>query len=572
MKQMTSGKLALVGVFALAGCYSYASEAINNANYNTVQATPQFAVMKVGDSDQLIMRLVNDANNGAVTSYTVSNVGAGVAVHYQTNYRPVFDSKLDTLVATGDKTAQQYFIVGLAVGTYSFTVTPTSVNTGISATVNVVVTPRDLGPAISKTSGAAGDTIVITAPTNTVFSQTSAVSFTTGVVGIASRSADSTSIKIVVGGGVTGPATVTLVGNKLVPTVLPVTLSSTNSLVTTPQAQPTLSATSAAAGATITLTAGANTFFSPTSVVSFGTGSISVTSRAADSSSITFLVGPGITGNASVTLVGLRSAKTLATNSLNSTNALTTTALTVAPTTLGSAAPALGTSTTVALGSGLRFLGNSHIFVGGAEAGIVSTSADSSTATIVPMTGSTGVVSYTNIALSFLTSVPLALPGDQSLTVGSVYSGPTDANAASAATASTITLTGARSTLISDGGALSTACPASLAATFGGSSCRYYKITLAAGTATARIKWNAGAVSDLGLFLVNAAGTTCVATLADNNGQVAGSTGDNSAQPLNCAESANLSITAGTYILTVVEFNYGVVVVPAWYQFIISQP
>ncbi len=572
MKQMTSGKLALVGVFALAGCYSYASEAINNANYNTVQATPQFAVMKVGDSDQLIMRLVNDANNGAVTSYTVSNVGAGVAVHYQTNYRPVFDSKLDTLVATGDKTAQQYFIVGLAVGTYSFTVTPTSVNTGISATVNVVVTPRDLGPAISKTSGAAGDTIVITAPTNTVFSQTSAVSFTTGVVGIASRSADSTSIKIVVGGGVTGPATVTLVGNKLVPTVLPVTLSSTNSLVTTPQAQPTLSASSAAAGATITLTAGANTFFSPTSVVSFGTGSISVTSRAADSSSISFLVGPGITGNASVTLVGLRSAKTLATNSLNSTNALTTTALTVAPTTLGSAAPALGTSTTVALGSGLRFLGNSHIFVGGAEAGIVSTSADSSTATIVPMTGSTGVVSYTNIALSFLTSVPLALPGDQSMTVGSVYSGPTDANATSATTASTITLTGARSTLISDGGALSTACPASLAAAFGGSSCRYYKITLAAGTATARIKWNAGAVSDLGLFLVNAAGTTCVATLADNNGQVAGSTGDNSAQPLNCAESANLSITAGTYILTVVEFNYGVVVVPAWYQFIISQP
>ena len=572
MKQMTSGMLALVGVFALAGCYSYASEAINNANYNTVQATPQFAVMKVGDSDQLIMRLVNDANNGAVTSYTVSNVGAGVAVHYQANYRPVFDSKLDTLVPTGDKTAQQYFIVGLAVGTYSFTVTPTSVNTGVSATVNVVVTPRDLGPAISKTSGAAGDTIVITAPTNTVFSQTSAVSFTTGVVGIASRSADSTSIKIVVGGGVSGPATVTLVGNKLVPTVLPVTLSSTNSLVTTPQALPTLSATSAAAGATITLTAGTNTFFSPTSVVSFGTGSISVTSRAADSSSISFLVGPGITGPASVTLVGLRSAKTLAVNSLNSTNSLVTTALTVAPTTLGTAAPALGTSTTIALGSGLRFLGNSHVFVGGAEAGIVSTSADSSTATIVPMTGSTGLVTYTNIALSFLTTVPLALPGDQSMTVGSVYSGPTDANATSAATASTITLTGARSTMISDGGALSTACPASLAAAFGGSSCRYYKITLAAGTATAQIKWNAGAVADLGVFLVNAAGTTCVATLADNNGQVAGSLGDVGTQPLNCAENANVSITAGTYILTVVEFNYGVVVVPAWFQVLISQP
>ena len=203
MKQMTSGMIAFCSVIALAGCYSYASEAINNANYNTVQATPQFAVVKVGDSDQMIVRLVNDANNGAVTSYTVSNVGAGIVVHYQDSYRPVFDAKLDTLVKTGDKNAQQYFIVGVTPGKWTFTVTPTSVNTGVSTTVTVVVNPASLGPALSKTTGAAGDTITITAPTGTVFSQTSAVSFPTGTSAVVARSADSTTMKVVVSGGTT---------------------------------------------------------------------------------------------------------------------------------------------------------------------------------------------------------------------------------------------------------------------------------------------------------------------------------------------------------------------------------
>ena len=189
MKHMAYGKAALLGVFALAGCYSYASEAINNGNYNTVQASPNFVVINVGDSDRVIARLINDNNNGAVTSYAVSGVGAGIRVDssctvpdldqaHQTAancngyYRPIFDASKDTLVPTGDKTAQQFFVLGLAVGQYTFTLTPTSVNTGVSRTVTVVVNPITLGPALSKTTGVAGDTVVLTAPTNTVFSQT----------------------------------------------------------------------------------------------------------------------------------------------------------------------------------------------------------------------------------------------------------------------------------------------------------------------------------------------------------------------------------------------------------------
>ncbi len=78
MKHMASGAIACIGVLALASCYSYNGAAINNSNYDQVQATPQSLFMKVGDSTQVLARLINDADNGAVTSYTVGSVGSGI--------------------------------------------------------------------------------------------------------------------------------------------------------------------------------------------------------------------------------------------------------------------------------------------------------------------------------------------------------------------------------------------------------------------------------------------------------------------------------------------------------------
>ena len=336
MKHMAYGKAALLGVFVLAGCYSYASEAINNASYNTVQASPNFVVINVGDSDRVIARLINDNNNGAVTSYSVSGVGAGIRVDSSCTvpdldqahqiaancngyYRPIFDASKDTLVPTGDKTAQQFFVLGVATGQYTFTLTPTSVNTGVSRTVTVVVNPITLGPALSKTTAVAGDTVVITAPSNTVFSQTSAVTFVAGQVAIVGRSADSSTITFIAGPGITGPATVTLVGNKANPAVPAVTLVTTNTLTTPP--------------------------------------------------------------------------------------------VTVAPTTLSTATPAFGASFTVTLGGGLRFTPSSTVTIGSTPTIILSRSADSSSAVVVPFGGVTGgLVTYTNIVLSFLNGVALSVP------------------------------------------------------------------------------------------------------------------------------------------------------------------
>ena len=60
---MTSGKLAVLGLFALAGCYHYVSEDVNSGTYDRVQPTPSFANVAVGDSTAVIVRLVNPFEN-----------------------------------------------------------------------------------------------------------------------------------------------------------------------------------------------------------------------------------------------------------------------------------------------------------------------------------------------------------------------------------------------------------------------------------------------------------------------------------------------------------------------------
>ena len=586
MKHMAYGKAALLGIFVLAGCYSYASDAINGPNYNTLQASPEFVTIKNGDSDRVILRLINDNNNGAITSYHVSAVGAGIRVDssctvpdldqaHQTAascngyYRPIFDASKDTLVPTGDKLAQQFFVVGLAVGQYTFTVTPTSVNTGISRTITVVVNPITLGPALSKTAAVAGDTVTLTAPAGAVFAQSSAVTFPTGAAAVVARSADSTTITLVVGPGITGVATVTKVGTAANPAVPPVTLTTTNTLTTPALVPPTISPTTQIAGGTVILTAAPNTAFSPSSAITISSGPTPpITARAADSSTITFIVGPGDSGAITVTNVAVKNAPILAVSTLTTSNSLTLVPpVLVAPSTVSNLTPDIGVPITVTLGGSLRFISSTHVFIGGVEAGVSGVSADSSTATVLPMAFSSGLITYTNIALSFLNTVPLAVPGDKSVTVSGTFSGPTDPNANVAATASTITLTGSRSTAIADGGTITTLC--NVAALGGGVKCRYFKLVTTAASMSGDLVWNAATHVDLGIYILTADGTGCVADIADDNGAENGNIGEHDTSPFNCTFSANINLTAGTFIVAIVDFS---ATAPPWFEFRISQP
>ena len=483
MKQKTSGMLAFCGVLALAGCYSYSGEAINNANYNTVQATPKYATVKAGDSTQVIVRLVNDANNGAITSYTVGSPGAGIAVHYQVGYRPIYDSKKDTLVNTTDKNAQQYYVVGVAPGSWTFTLTPTLVNTVISGTVTVLVSPINLGNAISKLTGlAAGDTLTITAPANVRFSQAPVVTFEKGPA----------------------PALVSV---------------------------------------------------------------------AADSTSLKILVAPGDSGKVSVTKVGLAPAPAAAVQTLLSNDAISLVpAVAIAPTTLSAATALIGVPVTVTLGGNLRFLGTSHVLIGGADAGIQSVSADSSTATVVAMAGSTGAVSFTNIALSFLNTVPLSIPSDgKSFTVGATFGGTTDPLAAAFATAPLITLRPAGAVVVSGGTISST--NASQCGGGTGDGCAVFKVVLAAATTyDLKAVWQGG--SDVGLYRFTVIGSGAVSGGPGSTGDCDNGGQGPSGQPETCTVTG---LAAGPYYFGLEFFGTGSgypasanTVPPTWFQFLVT--
>ncbi|HEY4320133.1 MAG TPA: hypothetical protein VGM77_03055 [Gemmatimonadales bacterium] len=586
MKHMAWGAVALLGAASLAGCYSYASDAVNNHNFNTVQATPNFSVVKVGDSDQVIVRLVNDNNNGATTSYTISNVGSGIAVHYVATYRPIYDAGSDTLVNTTDKNAQEYYIVGQALGRYSFKITPTSVNTGVSATVNVLVEPKTLFTALNKHTAAPGDTVTVTAPAGLVFSQASAVTFASGTpVTIVGRSADSSAITFIVGGNITGPASVTLVSQPTAPNVAPVTLATGDSLVTTPIPNPvpvTVSLTSADFGTPITVTLNGGLRFLRNSTVSVGQLPATLAQIIGpDSTSAIIFPAPGSNDSIAFTNIALSAyapaparktaADTISAGAFASKGdkVLHVAAPANVPTTLSTATPGIGAPVTVALGGGFRFLNSSHIFVGGIEGGIQSVSADSSTATFVPMANGSGAVTFTNIAPSGAPKATIALPSDgKTITPTGPYAGPTDPNSSSPTAASTVTVTGTRSTVISDNGAPTTSCSAIYGS---GATCRYYKY-VSQSTSTSmsvNINWNASTTTDLALYIDNAANTGCAFGAADGAGPVAGNVGY-AGPTVTCNFSATAKLAASTtYLLTVVNFGPAN---PAWYQVRISQP
>jgi len=470
MKRMACGTAATIALVGLAACFSNPALDLNTDNFHIVQPTPLVMFTKVGDSIQLRLRLVNDANNGAVTSFVIAGIGSGISVRYDDKFRPYYLGGGDTLVVPVDKDIQQYYVKGLAPGKWTFSATATANTAAPAATITVTVEAIDLGAALSRTTGLnPGDTVNITAPTGLVFSQTSAVTFATGTVVVVGRATDSTQIRVI--------------------------------------------------------------------------------------------VGPGVSGVATVTKVGTAANGVIGTQTLKTTSALTAVpSITNAPTTVSTASPAFGATMTVALGGSLRFTSNSVINIGGSPAWILSRSADSSTATIVPLGVASGAVTYTSIVLSFLNGVALSVPGDKTVTVGAPVADP---NTSALATAPTVVLAAVGSSIIVSGTG-----PFNNAGQCGGTTgdgCELYKFVLANPTSyDINFVWQGG--SDMGLYRLNSSGGGASSQGGcDNGGQ--GSTG----QPELCIINNR---PAGTYFFAVVFFGTGSgypagpdAVIPAWYQF-----
>jgi hypothetical protein len=251
MKRMACGTAATLALVGLAACFSNPANDLNNDNFHVVQATPLMFFTKTGDSVQLRLRLVNDANNGTITSFTLGSVPAGIVVRYDDKFRPYYLNGADTLSVPVDKDMQQYYVKGVTPGKYTFTASATANTAATPATITVWVEAKDLGAALGATSGNAGDVLTITAPAGTQFTRAAGTAGTTPgntggsqvtwASGAASTtelvSADLKTLTVTLVKGQGGIATVTLVQSVITgldPTVYTQTLPTTNALTIVP--------------------------------------------------------------------------------------------------------------------------------------------------------------------------------------------------------------------------------------------------------------------------------------------------------------------------------------------------
>jgi len=127
---------------------------------SAVQASPEVMFLASGASKELLVRLVNERNQGTPASFTLANVGAGLTVTYDDKYRPEWTSVNPVLAAPLVKEQQRYTVsANLPTGgerTFQLT------SGGLAGTVKVYVTPT----AIGLTGGPGGlmEVVTLTAP------------------------------------------------------------------------------------------------------------------------------------------------------------------------------------------------------------------------------------------------------------------------------------------------------------------------------------------------------------------------------------------------------------------------
>ncbi len=176
-------------------------------------------------------------------------------------------------------------------------------------------------------------------------------------------------------------------------------------------------------------------------------------------------------------------------------------------------------------------------FAAGGDAIVVGVSADSSTVSFLPVPGSSGEITVNAAALAFLPSVPVPV----TVPAGTFTAPPAFVGTNDPATAPLITIpaSGQTDTIFDAGSFGAAVCGGNT-----GAPCQLYKFTLPAATVLSATLTYPGE-ADMGLYVMNAAGTTNAGQQCDAAGRGAGN------QP----ETCDLTLAAGTYLFGVVNFG-----------------
>jgi hypothetical protein len=191
MNRMIRGMAGLMVALGASACADDPSVEFGGDAPTKIQASPTVMFVNQGAREEILFRLVDDRNRSTPTSFEVSNVGAGITVELDDEYRPDYIGS-DELEFNPIQHQHRYYVTANApVGT-SFTVS----SGGISQVITVNVVPTQIPITITVSAGIA----TITSETFT-FTPATTVAFDNLEQSVLTVSGDGHTITVPVPGG-----------------------------------------------------------------------------------------------------------------------------------------------------------------------------------------------------------------------------------------------------------------------------------------------------------------------------------------------------------------------------------
>jgi hypothetical protein len=401
MKRLLRGSVVLAVAVGFLSCSGDPTSDLREPS--AIVASPTTLFIDVNETKPVLVSLQDDQGNQIAADFEISAVGSGVTVVQDTAF-------LHTNVGTPIENQARFQVTGTAIANSSFTLSAG----GQTLVVPVNVVPSTVDIVISNAAPALGDTITLTAPAGSLFTDSSVVTFAAGPEGdIVSVSPDQTLLTVVPGPNVSGAVTVAHTTVAFNPG-LDFTITSTGTVTTpaiTDLSLATLSTAAPTLGQTVTLTLPATikvlpvAALPPTSIgapdtigvladsgfIVAGATNPRAVAVSVDSSVISFIPAPN--SDSVITVRGVVHQRLPQFPMiLSTTSNLTTPAVDSLPATLSSAAPAVNTPV-ILTSTDAQFT-----FVNPAVVGILTdstaivTGQTASTVTFLPTPGAAGKV------------------------------------------------------------------------------------------------------------------------------------------------------------------------------------
>jgi hypothetical protein len=531
--QWLKGRNVLFGALAVVACSGDPTG--NESTPTQIQSDPDVVFVTQGDSQPVIVKVIDEDGQVLQADFTATDVGSGITVRLD----PTFQE-----VTTGNpiRRGSRFFVSGVSLTHTSFKVNAL----GLSKTIEVTSVPGQLDATITDSLPDLGDTVSITAPEGTFFTDTTGITFNGAAPVIVSQ--DDTSLTFIPLPNTDGTALVSNVGVESNSAVVfdlttPFTIK-TDSIVDIGSA---ISNPTPTLGTPITLTLPAGLKLLPESLVTLNVAGNGVLPRgrtlSADSTVITLIPPPN--ADSVLTVAGVVPARLAACCAatpgyallLSTTGKVTTPVVDSIPSTLSNATPAANEEVTLTITDPSFTLTDTANVTLGAATTIVGRTANS--LTFVPTPGTNGGVIVNGIDVA---GFALSLPSEAGLaTVGALT--PL-AGTNREATAPVLALPGAGELkTLFDQPDLAAGFGDPVADLAGGGGSAFYKLNVPAnGDYTITVDWSVG--SDMDVFVCDSP----IDAVALSNCDFSAATGD---QP----ESATFSLTAGSHIIVLNDFG-----------------